>query len=152
MAADLRVIKQTTQQALEAELEIVHDQLAGAEREIRGWRTRYANLVRDRQAEAEADQLWPLAVRLFAYWKRCSGHTRAEWTAGRFDLVRTLLSKPDGLERALRAISGTLSDEWRVEKGLTMFEDIFESQKKLERAIAKCPAGWKPPPATPKGP
>ncbi len=138
--------RETAQQALENELGVLHDQLAGAEKEIRAWRTRYANLERDKLAEAERDVLWPLGVRLFSYWKRRSGHSRAEWTAARFQMVRMLLAKPDGLERALRAISGCLSDPWRVEKHLDLWEHIFESQKALESCLAKCPKNWQPPP------
>ncbi len=146
---EVHPLRQTALQALEDECALLHDQLAGAEKEIRGWRTRYANLARDRQSEAEADPLWPMAVRLFAYWRRRAGHERAEWTAVRFDMVRRLLGRPDGLERALRAISGCLSDPWRVEKGLTLFEDVFETQKALERCLAKCPKDWRPPPGMP---
>ena len=158
----LRAVQQTPQQALEAENEELHRQLAGAEKEIRAWRTRYANLERDVEQESREDPLWPIALRTFKYWQRVAKHPRAEWTAQRFRMVKRLLSQPDGLERALRAISGAIADDWRREHGLTLWEDVFESQKNLERCIAKCPKGWHPPqgyaetqektPKTPKSP
>ncbi len=144
--------RQTIQEALEDECAVLHDQLAGAEKDVRAWRMRYANLKRDVQAESEADPLWPLAVRLFKYHQRVCGHLRAEWTPERFRMVRRLLSSPDGLERALRAISGCMADAWRVEKGLTMFEDVFESTKKFERCLSRCPKNWQPPPGYEKAP
>jgi hypothetical protein len=141
--ARLKVIPIT--QALEAENEELHRQLSGAEKEIRAWRTRYANLERDVEAEAREDPLWPLALRTFKYWQRAANHPRAEWTAPRFRMIKRLLEQPDGLERALRAISGCLSDDWRREKHLDLWEHIFESQKALEGCIAKCPKDWEPP-------
>ncbi len=142
--------RQTIQEALEDECAVLHDQLAGAEREIRGWRTRYANLARDKEAEAREDPQWPTALRLFKYHNRVFGHERCRWTAPRFFLVQGLLAEPDGLERALRAISGHRRDAWSTQKGRTLWEHVFESQKTLEAAILKAPKNWQPPPGMPR--
>jgi hypothetical protein len=103
---------------------------------------------RDRQAEAEADPLWPLAARLFVYHAKVLNHPNAEWTPERFMMVRKLKGRKSveqWLEECLRAIAGVRSDRWRVAQGLTMWEDCFESRKKFERATEKCPADWSMP-------
>ncbi len=145
--------RQTIQEALEDECAGLHDELAELLKKFKGQSRELAELRRDKQAEAEEDALWPLAVRLFTYWRRVSGHSRAKWTYERFSpFVRDLLHEPDGLERALRAISGCLSDAWRVERHLDLWEDILGSHKSLERCLAKCPKNWQPPPGYEKAP
>jgi hypothetical protein len=123
---------------------------------LRNYKTKcrqLSELERDRQADAERDPLWPLAVRLFAYHGKVLGHPKAEWTPERFVMVRKLKGRgksvEEWLEECLRAIAGIRADPWRVAQGLTMWEDVFESRKKFERALAKCPAGWTPPPGAP---
>ncbi len=143
---DLKDHRQTIQEALEAENAELHRQLAGAETENRAWRTRYANLKADRQAEAEEDPNWPLALRLFKYHNRVFGHERCRWSAARFRMVESLLREPDGLERGLRAIAGHRRDAWSIQRKRTLFDHVFESQKALEGALLRCPKNWKPPP------
>ncbi len=140
--------RQTIQEALEDECAVLHDQLAGAEKEIRGWRTRYANLARDRQAEAEGDPLWPLGVRLFAYWRRCCDHPRAMWTAARFELCRPFLGD---LEGCLRAVAGARFDPFtRQRKNGTLeryngWELVFRDAGKFESFRERAPKNWRPP-------
>lgn len=136
-------------ESLALELQNVRDERDEIMRKLKGQSLELARLRRTRDAEAEADPLWPLAARLFAYHSKASGHLRAEWTHERFWMVRKLRGKKtleQWLEECLRAISGVLSDAWRVAQGLTMWEDVFESRKKFERALAKCPEDWSPPP------
>ncbi len=123
---------------LEHEITVLQKKMRGMAREL-------GEALADRQAEAEADELWPLALRVFRYHQALCRHPRAQWTAERFAMLRKVLASPDGLEGALRAIAGCWGDAWRRERGLTMFEDIFESRKKFERCLAACPNSWCPP-------
>lgn len=144
-AAKLQVVPELPPlQALEEENRVLHDQLAGSERDVRAWRVRYRNLERDKQAEAEADPLWALGKRVFVYQCKVCGHEKAIWTPERFRLLKPFLARP-GLEDCLRAVAGAMADEWRRERGLTLFEDIFESRKKFERCLALTPSSWHPP-------
>lgn len=68
-------------------------QLAGAEKEIRAWRTRYANLKADKDAEAKAHGLWGWAVALFQEWKQATNHMRSGWNAERFWLCQPYLEQ-----------------------------------------------------------
>ena len=141
-----------TVEALAAENQSIRDEYAQLLRNYKGKCRQLSELERDKQAEAEADPCWPLAARLFAYHSKVLNHPRAEWTAERFIFVRKLRGrKPveQWLEECLRAIAGVRSDHWRVSQGLTMWEDCFETRKKFERAIEKCPADWSPPSGMP---
>ena len=141
----LRAVQQTPLQAVEAENEELHRQLAGAESEVRSWRTKYGKLRERKQEEAEEDPLWPLCTRIFIYHGKVFKHEKAEWTAERFFMLKRRIKNEQGAERALRAISGLLSDAWRVEHKQTTFEHVFESPKAFEGCLAKCKADWKPP-------
>lgn len=83
----------------------LEDQLDGAQTEIRSWRTRYANLKRDKEAEAAKDPLWPAAIELFKLWQELCGHPRSAWSAARFEQVRPFLDK-HGSEICAKAIRG----------------------------------------------
>ena len=131
--------------AVEAENEELHRQLAGAESEVRSWRTKYGKLKERKQEEAEQDPLWPLCTRIFKYHARVFHHEQADWTGERFFMLKRRIKNEQGAERALRAISGLLSDAWRVEHKQTTFEHVFESPKAFEAALAKCPKDWTPP-------
>src|ERR1700685_3230657 len=84
----------TVEQALTEEIEVLHVQLAGQDRELRAWRARYARLEADVEAEAKSD---PLAERVFAYWKRMTNHPRAELTPLRYRMLQRHLKRKDGL-------------------------------------------------------
>ena len=116
-------------------------------KKLRGQSRELGELRADKQAEAEADPLWPMGIRLFRYWQAVCRHPRAEWTPQRFEMVRRRLRQP-GLETCLRAIAGVHADAWRVQKRLDLWEHIFESQKAFETCLAKCPASWTAPRGT----
>ena len=142
-ARHLQVVEQaTSEQALTDEVAVLHEQLAGADRELRAWRSRYARLEADVEAEAKAD---PLAERVFCYWQAMTDHPKAELTPLRYRMLSRHLKRKGGLLRALRAIAGARSDAWRHERGLDQFEDLFKSQKGLEYFESRCPADWTPP-------
>lgn len=79
----------------------LQDQIDGLDRDIRGWRTRFANLKRDKAQEAREHELWPQGVKLFALWKQECKHTRSAFTQDRFWLVLPYLGpQPDALVAA----------------------------------------------------
>jgi hypothetical protein len=116
------------------------------QRKYQGVLSQLGALRADRQAEAEADPLWPLAMRVFAYHNKVFNHPGAEWTPERFAMVRRRLKAKGGLERCLRAIAGKRTDRWSIEHKKTTFDEVFESAKKFEECLAKAPANWTPPP------
>lgn len=71
----------------------LEDQVAGLQRDVRGWTQRHAELKRDKEAEAQESPVWPAALRVFDHWKRVCKHPRSEWTLDRFELVRPWLEK-----------------------------------------------------------
>jgi len=136
---------EVTPEALEDRIVRLEDELAEAHRLIRSQAYRIGVLTRDHQAEAESSPHWPIAVRLFEYHNRLLGHPGAEWNLKRFAMVRRELKKKNGLERCLRAIAGKANDDWARTHGHTTFDDVFESAKKFEKCLAKCPVDWQPP-------
>lgn len=94
---------------LQQEIARLNDVVRGLQRDVRGWAHRYAELKRDREADAKKDPLWPDAVRLFKLWRRLCGHPRAGWDADRFEQVRPYL-KQHGLAMCERAIAGAAFD------------------------------------------
>jgi hypothetical protein len=69
----------------------LRDQLAGAEKEIRAWRQRFAELKRDKDAAAREDESWPTIFALFKEWGKATGHTRSRFDSGRFYLALPFL-------------------------------------------------------------
>ena len=89
----------------------LQDQLNVAERTIRGHRAKIRELERDRDAEARANGLWPLAMKLFALWQRLTGHTRSLWTADRFWTCEPFLgNKTYGIVTCERGVVGIAYD------------------------------------------
>lgn len=100
---------------LQAEIQMLRDQLKGAERDLNGWRHRYQELRRNKDAEARADPLWPDALRLFRLYCRLTGKPgkprRLEWNVERFEMIRPFLKK-HGLAMCERAIVGRVFDHY----------------------------------------
>ena len=122
----------------------LRDQLAGAETEIRGWRQRYQNLKRDKDADAQKDALWPTAVELFALWRRDTGHKRSLWTLDRFEKVRPLLEKygRSACELAIRGIAYEPNTKMRKNGTMERFDDwglVFRDAGTLERYANRAP-------------
>lgn len=78
---------------LEGYVQTLTDELAGSERDCRSWRVRHAELLRDKEAEAQESELWPAALRVFDYWRQQCRHPRAEWTYDRFEMIRPHLER-----------------------------------------------------------
>lgn len=72
----------------------LEDEVAGLQRDIRGWAARFGDLKRDKDAEAEKSEVWPAAVRVFDYWRVRTGRSkRTVFTLDRFEMVRPWLEK-----------------------------------------------------------
>lgn len=71
----------------------LEDEVAGLQRDIRGWAARHAELKRDKDAEAEGSEVWPVALRVFNYWRIQCKHPRSEFTTDRFEMIRPHLEK-----------------------------------------------------------
>lgn len=69
------------------------DQVAGLQRDVRGWTQRHAELKRDKDAEAAKSPCWPAALRVFDHWRRECKHSRSVFTLDRFELIRPWLEK-----------------------------------------------------------
>ncbi len=134
-----------TIEALAAEVQQTRDEYAQLLRNYKGKCRQLSELERRTEAEAEEDKLWPVAVRVFDYHNRVHGHRRAEWNLKRFKMAARELRKRDGLERCLRAIAGKATDTWAREHGHTTFDDVFETAKKFEKCVARCPSDWSMP-------
>lgn len=85
------------------------DELAGLQRDIRGWAARYAELKRDKESEAQRSRYWPAALEVFEHWQTVCKHPRSGWSADRFFLVEPFLKK-HGVEMCKRAIDGYAFD------------------------------------------
>jgi hypothetical protein len=139
-------------EALHAAIEERDAIIRGLQRDIRGWTRRYEELARDKRAEAEAHPMWPLAVRVFAYWRQQCRHPRAAWSAERFDVVLPFLRREDqGPELCLRAIDGAAFDCWTTVRrnGSTKRHDGWETvftSAKFEDFCNRAPRGWTCPP------
>lgn len=73
--------------------QVLEDSYVGAERDLRTWRARYADLHRDKEGEARESELWPVALRVFDYWRKQCRHPGAEWTLERFEMIRPFLER-----------------------------------------------------------
>jgi hypothetical protein len=85
------------------------DELAGLQRDIRGWAARYAELKRDKEAEAQRSRYWPAAREVFEHWQTVCNHPRSGWNADRFFLVEPFLKK-HGVDMCKRAADGYAFD------------------------------------------
>jgi hypothetical protein len=144
----------------------LHDQIAGLETDVRAWRTRHANLKRDKGKEARDHQLWPEAIKLFDLWRRKCNHTRSAFTTDRFFLVLPFLGptptsllaaaerlglkenpNPYGPIICERAILGAAFDPYSSKRrnGSTKRHDdwelIFRGAGKVEEFANRAPKG-----------
>ena len=92
-------------------LRALEDQLAGAESEVRSWRTKHANLKRDKEAEMRRHELFPKITELWSYWQRVCRHPLSVMDVKHFDLIRPFLEKY-GETMVRRAIDGAGFDPY----------------------------------------
>lgn len=120
------------------------DEIAGLQRDIRGWAARYADLKRNKEAEAEANKLWPVAIEIFNYWREKCSHPGCKWDADRFYLIEPFLKK-DGPELCKRAIDGAAFDPYVTtrrngsKKRHDGWELIHRDRGKWEEFVNKAP-------------
>lgn len=135
---------------LQAEIQMLRDQLKGADRDVNGWRHRYQELKRDRDKEAREDVLWPQAVRVFRLYCKLTS-TREDgkprqltWNADRFELIRPFLKK-HGIGLCERAIVGRVFDHFTAKRanGSTKhfheWERIFKNAAEFEESANRAP-------------
>jgi hypothetical protein len=126
---------------------VKNDEIAGLERDVRGWAARYAQLRRDKAQEAREHPKWPEAQWLFSLWRKLCNHPRAEWTPDRFWLVEPHLAK-DGLVTCERAIHGIAFDCFKTKRrnGSVQRHDswelLFRDRGKVEEMANRAPRGW----------
>lgn len=117
---NLRLVDTSTGELLEGDAcptcEYLEKQIAGMDTELRAWRTRHANLKRDKEQEMRGSNLWPLAVAVFRYWQERTGHEGAHFTPDRFELIAAHI-KRDGPEACRQAIDGNLASDWHHKRG-----------------------------------
>jgi len=122
----------------------LHDQIAGLETDVRAWRTRHANLKRDKEQEARKHALWPAAVEVFKHWQQTCRHPRSQFTAERFWLVEPFLAR-HGKELCMMAIDGAAFDPFtkkRKNGSVKRFDDwelIFRNEGKTEEFVNRAP-------------
>lgn len=125
----------------------LEDQLSGAQTEIAGWRTRFAKLKSDKEAEARKNALYLPAQALFEHWKRLTGHKNSKWGAGRFYDAEPLLRKY-GVEVFERAIAGIAHDPYtKVRRNGTTqrydaWSSLCKSMDNFEEYANRAPKGW----------
>lgn len=154
--------------ALETELAAAHalevelrDQLTGLERDIRGWRGRYADLKRDKEKSARKHALWPVGERLFTIYKEITGRKRVQFTYDRFELLKPLLkdhsadfTETEGppandFEKAVAAIVGRNFQHFTNQRanGTTVhydeWERVFKNSGERDESMNRRPKDWR---------
>lgn len=142
-------------------MQALEDQIAGLQRDVRGWAARYADLKRDKGAEAQESPAWPAAKRVFDYWRQECRHPRSAFTLDRFEMIRPFLEKlgdqkkpqPERLAEAealcKRAIDGAAHDPFittrknGTQKRHDPIDLIFRNADKMEEFCNRAPI--KPP-------
>jgi hypothetical protein len=116
---------------------VKNDEIAGLERDVRGWAARYAQLRRDKAQEAREHPKWPEAQWLFSLWRKLCNHPRAE----------SHLAK-DGLVTCERAVHGIAFDCFKTKRrnGSVQRHDswelLFRDRGKVEEMANRAPRGW----------
>lgn len=120
------------------------DNIAGLERDIRAWRTRYAELKRDKEEEAQNSPYWREAKEVFDYWREKCKHKGSKFAIDRYELILPFLKK-DGVELCKRAIDGAAYDPMTQTRknGTTerfdSLELIFRNRGKFESFCNRAP-------------
>lgn len=120
------------------------DEIAGLQRDIRGWAARYADLKRDRGAEAREHPLWPKTLEVFKYWQDVCKHPRSGFSLDRFEMMMPFVDK-HGVDLCKRAIDGAAFDPFvtRRKNGSPKRHDgidlIFRNADKFEEFCNRAP-------------
>src|ERR1035438_9735804 len=129
------------------ELQAMQDVIDGLERDVRGWAKRYAELHRDKMAEARMHESWPTLMALFRYWQTLTGHKRARWTGNRFWLALPLW-QTFGTGNCAAGVAGIAHDPNRkpMKNGkvevFDSWELLFRNAGTMERYIRRRSKDW----------
>jgi hypothetical protein len=125
---------------------VLEDQIAGLQRDVRGWAARYAELKRDKSQAAKQHPLYPDAEIAFKHWQAACNHKRSQFTADRFWLVQPFLDNPKyGLKIVMQAIEGAAFDAYEVRrkngstKRFDEWERIFANTGSIEDYANRAP-------------
>ena len=125
------------------------EQVKGLEKDLRSWRTKCANLERDKERDAREDGMWQLAQRLFELWKSVTNHKRSPFSGERFFECAPFLRRPGhGPRMVARAIVGIAHDPYitmrrnGTEKRYDEWFRIFINSDKFEECVNKAPKDW----------
>lgn len=128
----------------------LEDEVAGLQRDVRGWAHRYRELKRDKEREARGSSLWPVALEHFDYWKEKTGRRGCSWNFERFELILPFLKNPKYRDWIRCAIDGQCFDPFvTVRKNGTQkvhndWELLFRNAAKFEEAVRKAPLESRP--------
>ena len=146
-AAALKIVEAVDSAPVDPQYQAMLDTIDGLQRDIRGWARRYADLQRDKNAEARSHEAWPVALRLWGYWVEQTGHARAKWSQDRFWILLPHLQQW-GAGNCAAAIAGIAFDanSKRLKNGkLEVFDTwelCFRSTGTVERYMRRRPSGW----------
>lgn len=120
-------------------------------RKFTGQSRELGELRRDKDEEAREHEAWPMAVKLFEYWKQQTGHKRARWTEDRFWVVLPHLKKL-GAANCAAAIAGLAFQHYekpRRNGSIEHFdgwETCFKDAGRVESYAKRRPTDWVLPP------
>lgn len=123
----------------------LEDQIAGLERDIRGWTMRYADLQRDKEREAESHPDYERVKEIFDFWRHACNHKRSRFSAERFWLILPHYEK-HGYAMCRLAIDGAAFDAWETTRkngSVKRHDDwalIFKDANKFEEFCNRAPA------------
>lgn len=126
-------------------VQLLRDQIAGLEAENRSWHYKYAQLARDREAEALEDPLWPKAMEIFDRWRAVCNHRGAQWTHDRFEMVKPYLKSHPPIAIHFAAVEGIHLDHAVKTRanGSTKHHDdwhiLYRDTDRFEEAINSAP-------------
>lgn len=145
----LRVVDAATGEVVCTLADVVQpylDQIAGLQRDIRGWRARYHELKRNKSVEAKNHPLYADVETVFREWQRACNHPRSPLTADRFWLAVPYFENPKyGMKMAMRAVKGAAYDPYitRRKNGTLKRHDgwelIFRDAGKFEEFVNRAP-------------
>lgn len=127
------------------------DQLQGAEKDIKAWRTRHANLKRDQEADAQKDALWLVIKALHDLWRNVCKHLKSEFGLTEYKQALPYVKRRGyGVEMCERAIAGAgfqPTTSRRLNGTVKRHDDwelIFRNHSKFEEFCNRAPLDWKP--------
>lgn len=120
------------------------DQLAGANKDIAAWRSRYAMLKREKDAQARDHEHWPAISALFDEWRTECRHPRSKFTPDDFWLCLPFFEE-HGRHMCRLAILGAAFDCFKTRRAngsVKRHDDwtlIFKSRSKTEEFVNRAP-------------